>query len=190
MRTSRITRVPPAERGSCRLHRPFRDGRRPLCLRLAPACESAALSATMFLALAGERVSRYTDQVSPTGETAPSELAPPRRRTTLTVSRASGRALPTPTVFAAEATTTANASGAAWASEAPRRATGPRNAQHSAPAQAELEFQVHSAPTHGDAGVSVPRITDISKHCITAVPPDERRPGLAPPSVPRPRATH
>ncbi len=60
MRTSRITRVPPAERGSCRLHRPFRDGRRPLCLRLAPACESAALSATMFLALAGERVSRYT----------------------------------------------------------------------------------------------------------------------------------
>ena len=35
----------------------------------------------------------------------------------------------------------------------------------------------------------MPRITDISKHCITAVPPDERRPGLGPPSVPRPRAT-
>jgi len=42
---------------SCRLSRPFRNGRRPLCQRLAPASHRALPSATMSLAFAGERES-------------------------------------------------------------------------------------------------------------------------------------
>jgi len=40
---------------SCPLRRPFRNGRRPLCLRHAPASHRALPSATLLLAFAGER---------------------------------------------------------------------------------------------------------------------------------------
>jgi len=74
---------------------------------------------------------------------------------------------PAPTVIALEAVPAANEGGAACWLNASALAVASLNAEHAEPRRAVPELQDHGAAAHGDARASVPRITEISTHCIT-----------------------